>query len=47
MLRHSHKRLPVTMVTLIFIYTVTLGKSKETILQPNVICDYLIAFKNS
>ena len=37
MLRHSQKRIFVTMVTLIFNYTVTLSKSKETILQPNVI----------
>jgi len=42
MLRHSQ-----TMVTLIFNYTVTQRKSKETILQPNVTGDLLIAFQNS
>ena len=43
MVRYSHKILLVTMVTLIFNYTVTLRKSKKTILQPNVIVDKLIA----
>ena len=45
MLRRSQKRL-LTMVTLIVHYTVTLSKSKETILQSNVIGDLFIAFQN-